>query len=109
MISVVSSLVQLVGFIAGIYLIFAEGFWIGVGLIAVVAALHVACSQLTYGLLYLNQKTVGDDESEGIALAIRVYGNEAAPRAWHIIGNSGAVLFWVSASAAIYWFVTNNW
>ena len=109
MISVVSILVQLVGFIAGIYLIFAEGFWIGVGLIAVVAALHVASSQLSNGLLYLHQKTMRDDELEGLALAVRVYGNEGAPRAWHIIGNSCAVLFWVSASAAIYWFVTNNW
>jgi hypothetical protein len=65
-------------------------------------------SDITYWLKIL-RLTVGDDKSEGIALAIRVYGNEAAPRAWHIIGNSCAVLFWVSASAAIYWFVTNNW
>ena len=109
MFAAINILVQIAGLITGVYLVFAEGFWIGVGLITVVTVLHIACSLLSNGLLYVHQKTMREDEAEGIALAMRVYGNEGAPRAWHIIGNSCAALFWISGAAAIYWFISHPW
>lgn len=104
----ISMLFQIVGILSGIYLMFAESFGRGLALVAAIVILHWLFSILTNFSLYLHQKTLSEDEMESMAFfANRGMMKEASPRAWRVISNISAVLFWIAAGGIIIWFLTD--
>lgn len=104
----VSTLVQISGIISGIYLMFVESFWTGLALIVAIVVLHWVFTMLNNFALYLHQRTLSQSEQEGMAAMANLgFMKEASPKAWHIITNISAVLFWITAGGIIIWFLTD--
>lgn len=93
------------GIIAGIYLMFTDSFATGLMLVISIATLHWVFSMLTNFSMCLHQKTLSQSELENMAATANLgFMKEASPRAWGIIANISAVLFWITASGIIVWF-----
>lgn len=101
-------LVQVWAVVAGIIVMFQDGFLTGAGLIAIVLALHHLFTAMSKGAMYLHQKTLRVDELRYMAIEAQ-FGSteEATPRAWKIIAWIFGLLFFAIANLIILWFLMN--
>ena len=98
-------LIQLAGICAGVYLMFARGFGVGIGLIAVVAVSHFLFTQLSNLLILAHQKSMPEERVRELTTNAR-FGIAETPPAWKAIATACAVAYFAVAAGAIWIFVS---
>lgn len=102
-------LVQLVGIIAGLYLMVSRSFGEGVALVALIAGGHLAFTKLSELLMLVHQKMLPADEVRELQLRAYVgqFGDpaETTPPAWKAIATVCGCLYFCAACGAIWYFL----
>lgn len=105
--ALINMLVQLVGCCVGIYLMFARGFGIGVGLIALILIGHFLFRQLSDALMLIHQKRMSQDELHNFTFRARFGGSfNEAPAAWKAIAYVCGSAYFILAVGAIWLFLS---
>lgn len=106
-ISGLNLLVQVIGIISGIYLMASESLGKGALLLVIVVGGHYGFTALSNILMFLHQRTMGQDELRELAFAVR-YGDGpgSVPLAWKIIAWVCGLLYLNIASYSIWFLLT---